>query len=166
MLWRFFTFLIFQVAGAAIGWFEFGPHRPALGALFGVLGGGILWLLIDMSRGARLLRWLRLGATSEVAMRTGMWGELSDRVRRLVRNREQLTVESQGRLQDFLAAFQASPNGVVMLDSDGQIEWFNQIAATHFGLDSERDGYSISAIWFEIRDLPAIFPVRITPPNW
>jgi two-component system, OmpR family, phosphate regulon sensor histidine kinase PhoR len=139
MLWRFFTFLIFQTAGAIIGWMQPGPFRPTLGALFGVVGGGVLWLLIDVSRGARLLRWLRLGATSEVAMRTGMWGELSDRVRRLVRSREQLTLESQGRLQDFLAAFQASPNGVVMLDSHGQIEWFNQIAANHFGLDSERD---------------------------
>jgi two-component system phosphate regulon sensor histidine kinase PhoR len=139
MLWRVFTFLAFQVAGAALGWVEPGPLRPALGALIGVIGGGVVWLLIDMSRGARLLRWLRLGATAEVAMRTGMWGELSDRVRRLVRNREQLTLESQRRLQDFLAAFQASPNGVVMLDSEGQIEWFNQIAASHFGLDSERD---------------------------
>jgi two-component system phosphate regulon sensor histidine kinase PhoR len=139
MFWRFFTFLVFQAAGAAVGWFEFGPQGSVLGALLGVTGGGILWLLIDLSRTARLLRWLRLGATSEVAMRTGMWGELSDRVRRLIRNREQMTVESQGRLQDFLAAFQASPNGVVMLDSHGQIEWFNQIAAAHFGLDSERD---------------------------
>ncbi|WP_210545379.1 phosphate regulon sensor histidine kinase PhoR [Rhodoferax sp. PAMC 29310] len=139
MLWRLFTFLIFQAAGATIGWMQPGPLRPTLGALLGVVGGGVIWLLIDMSRGVRLLRWLRLGATSEVAMRTGMWGELSDRVRRLVRNREQLTLESQSRLQDFLAAFQASPNGVVMLDSHGQIEWFNQIAASHFGLDSERD---------------------------
>jgi two-component system, OmpR family, phosphate regulon sensor histidine kinase PhoR len=139
MFWRFLTFMTFQATGAAVGWIELGPQRATLGALFGVLAGGILWILIDLSRGARLLRWLRLGATSEVAMRTGMWGELSDRVRRLVRNREQLTVESQGRLQDFLAAFQASPNGVVMLDSHGQIEWFNQIAASHFGLDSERD---------------------------
>lgn len=139
MVWRFFTFFAFQALGGALGWFELGPQRPTLGALLGVIGGGILWLLMDISRGARLLRWLRVGDTADVAMRTGMWGELSDRVRRLVRSREQLTAESQGRLQDFLAAFQASPNGVVMLDSDGQIEWFNQIAETHFGLDSERD---------------------------
>lgn len=139
MVWRVFTFLVFQAVGAAAGWSQLGSQRPALGALVGVVGGGLVWLLIDVSRGARLLRWLRLGASSEVAMRTGMWGELSDRVRRLVRNREQLTLESQGRLQDFLAAFQASPNGVVMLDSEGQIEWFNQIATAHFGLDADRD---------------------------
>jgi two-component system phosphate regulon sensor histidine kinase PhoR len=42
-------------------------------------------------------------------------------------------------LQDFLAALQASPNGVVLLDSEGRIEWFNQTAATHFGFDARRD---------------------------
>lgn len=139
MFFRVFTFLAFQAVGGGIGWYELNSQHPLLGALLGVVGGGVLWLLIDVSRGVRLLRWLRLGATSEVAMRTGMWGELSDRVRRLVRSREQQTVESQRRLQDFLAAFQASPNGVVMLNSDGQIEWFNQISTVHFGLDSERD---------------------------
>ena len=139
MFWRVFTFFVFQAVGAGAGWLYLRSLSPALGALLGVVGGGLLWLVIDVSRAARLLRWLRLGATSEVAMRTGMWGELSDRVRRLVRNREQLAVESQARLQDFLAAFQASPNGVVMLDSHGQIEWLNHIAASHFGLESDRD---------------------------
>jgi two-component system phosphate regulon sensor histidine kinase PhoR len=87
----------------------------------------------------RLLRWLRVGDASDVAMSTGLWGEVSDRVRRLIRAREQLILDSQKRLRDFLAAFQASPNGVVLLDSQGQIEWFNQMAAAHFGLDAQRD---------------------------
>jgi two-component system phosphate regulon sensor histidine kinase PhoR len=30
-------------------------------------------------------------------------------------------------------------NGVVLLDSQGRIEWFNQIAAVHFGLVAQRD---------------------------
>ena len=50
-----------------------------------------------------------------------------------------MTRESENRLQDFLAAFQASPNGVVLMDPHGQIEWFNQMAALHFGLDASRD---------------------------
>src|SRR3989338_5585064 len=43
------------------------------------------------------------------------------------------------KLQDFLAALQASPNGVVLLDAQGRIEWFNQIAGAHFGFDVRRD---------------------------
>ena len=43
------------------------------------------------------------------------------------------------RLQDFLAAIQASPNGVVLLDPQGRIEWSNQTAAEQFGFDLQRD---------------------------
>jgi two-component system phosphate regulon sensor histidine kinase PhoR len=39
----------------------------------------------------------------------------------------------------MLAAIQASPNGVVLLDPDGRIEWCNQTAAQHLGLDVTRD---------------------------
>jgi two-component system phosphate regulon sensor histidine kinase PhoR len=42
-------------------------------------------------------------------------------------------------LQDFLAAIQASPNGVLLLDEHKRIEWCNQTAAKHLGLDATRD---------------------------
>ena len=138
MLWRFFTFIAFQFAGGLAGWYA-SPTTTATGALVGVVLGAAGWFLIDLSRSMRLLRWLRVGDASNVAMNTGLWGEVSDRARRLIRSREQMTRESQNRLQDFLAALQASPNGVVLLDSQGRIEWFNQMAATHFGLDAQRD---------------------------
>ena len=38
-----------------------------------------------------------------------------------------------------MAAIQASPNGVVLLDKTGCIEWCNQIAAEQFGFDARRD---------------------------
>jgi two-component system phosphate regulon sensor histidine kinase PhoR len=47
--------------------------------------------------------------------------------------------ESEDRLLDFFAALNASPNGVVLLDDDGRIEWFNQTASSHFGLDIQKD---------------------------
>ncbi len=121
------------------GWYLVSPMNPTPGALLGGLLGGIAWFVLDLSRSVRLLRWLRVGDTSEAAMRIGVWGEISDRVRRLIRTREMETRDSKNRLQDFLAALQASPNGVVLLDAEGQIEWFNQTAAAHFGLDAPRD---------------------------
>lgn len=139
MFWRFFSFVGYQLAGGLGGWFAASAAAKATGVLTGVLVGGLGWFLIDLSRGARLLRWLRLGDGSNLVMGAGLWGEIFDRVRRLARVREQMTRDSQDRLQDFLAAFQASPNGVVLLDSQGQIEWFNQMASTHFGLDAQRD---------------------------
>ena len=143
MFWRFFSFIAFQFAGGLAGWYAASSMHIATGAevgvLLGVVLGGVGWLLIDLSRGARLLRWLRGGDVEDVVMSTGLWGEVSDRARRLIRAREQMTRDSQTRLQDFLAALQASPNGVVLLDSEGRIEWFNLTAATHFGLEPQRD---------------------------
>ena len=143
MFWRFFSFVAFQFVGGILGWYATSFTQTSsserVGTLVGVVLGGVLWFLLDTSRGARLLRWLRVGDASDAAMRTGLWGEVSDRVRRLLRSREQVARDSQQRLQDFLAAFQASPNGVVLLDARGQIEWFNQMASAHFGFEPERD---------------------------
>ena len=143
MFWRFFSFVAFQFVGGILGWYATSFTQTSsserVGTLVGVVLGGVLWFLLDTSRGAHLLRWLRVGDASDSAMRTGLWGEVSDRVRRLLRLREQAARDSQQRLQDFLAAFQASPNGVVLLDARGQIEWFNQMAAAHFGFEPERD---------------------------
>lgn len=143
MFWRIVFFLACQLAGGLVGWQAVASTHSRSsqleGAALGLLLGGLAWFLIDLSRAGRLLRWLRAGEFSSAAMRTGLWGEVSDRVRRLIRVREQATLESQHRLQDFLAAFQASPNGVVLLDSEGRIEWFNLMAASHFGLDAQRD---------------------------
>jgi two-component system phosphate regulon sensor histidine kinase PhoR len=41
--------------------------------------------------------------------------------------------------QRFIEAFQASPNGIVMLDNQDQIEWCNSIAERFFALSFRRD---------------------------
>ncbi|MBA3059388.1 MAG: phosphate regulon sensor histidine kinase PhoR [Gammaproteobacteria bacterium] len=143
MFLRFFSFTLSQLLGGLAGWFvmsiTYVPITDLAGVLAGVVLGGVTWFLLDATRGVRLLRWLRVGDAAEVAMRTGLWGEVSDRARRVIRARERETQESQHRLQDFLSALQASPNGVLLLDANGQIEWLNQTAAAHFGLDAQRD---------------------------
>jgi len=101
--------------------------------------GSYVWLFLDALRGLQLLRWLRLGDAGSMPVGSGLWGEVSDRVRRLIRTRDRLAIDSEGRLQDILAALHASPNGVVLLDDEGRIEWFNQTAAGHFGFDARRD---------------------------
>lgn len=139
MLWRLFSFFLCQILAAGAGWYFALKGDEPLGALAMAILGGYVWMGLDTWRGARMLRWLRKGETGAVALRGGLWGEVSDRVRRLVRAHDRLAIESEGRLQDFLAALQASPNGVVLLDSQGRIEWFNQTAASHFGFDARRD---------------------------
>lgn len=139
MFLRLFSFLLIQCFGALAGAWAAPESLQVRGALAGMAGAGLLWVLLDFSRGLQLLSWLRQGDVSDVPLKHGLWGDVADRARRLVRGREQQIRESDARLQDFLAALQASPNGVVLLDEEGRIEWFNQTAADHFGLDAQRD---------------------------
>ena len=140
MLFRLTSFALFQLAGGLTGWWLGASWMSGLpGALAGVMAGGLAWTVVDLLRGTRVLNWLRRGDPASAPAMRGLWGEVSDRTRRLLRNREQETRESESRLQEFLAAIQASPNGVVLLDSDGRIEWCNLTAAEHFGFDAQRD---------------------------
>ena len=139
MLWRFLTFLLFLLAGTLAGYlarFEWhGDHGPVVGVVAAMLA----WYWLDALNASRLLDYLR-STDSQVQRRiSGLWGEAADRVRRLLRHSEQRNLDSQHKLQDFLSALQVSPNGVVLLDSEARIEWCNQTAAQHFGLNAQRD---------------------------
>ena len=142
MLWRLFSYLIIQLCGGLAGWYAARAIEPAaasVGTVIGLVTSGLVWLLIDFARGVKLLQWLRGGDASADGAKGGLWGEITERVRRQLRAREQMTTASDARLQDFLAALQVSPNGVVLLDDQSRIEWFNQMAASHFGLEAHRD---------------------------
>ena len=144
MLFRLLSFALFQGVGALLAAIFMRVFAPAQGAmvaaaLVGALAATYFWLLWDLSRGLRVMRWLRSDETREVAVQSGLWGEFSNRIRRLLRNNERAVQQRDERLQEFLAAMQASPNGVVMLDKDFRIEWFNDSAGLHFGLDARRD---------------------------
>ena len=135
MLWRFIFFFGFQIAGGAFGWWEGGLW----GAMAGVGVATWVWFVWDFWRGTRVLRWLRQGDPQTAPSLRGMWGEAADRARRLVRQAQLQIKASDARLHDILSALQASPNGVVLLDEQGHIEWCNQMAEAHFGFDASRD---------------------------
>lgn len=143
MMRRWLLLAACALTGGGIGWaFMAGNGLP-----WGLLLGVLLWLLLDSLALQRLLRWLRSEQSHETLLLMagaqprlpGVWGEVADRVRRLLKKCDQQYGDSQARLDELLAALQASPNGVVLLDAQGRIEWCNQIAAQHFGFDAERD---------------------------
>ncbi|MBU6257301.1 MAG: phosphate regulon sensor histidine kinase PhoR [Burkholderiales bacterium] len=112
-------------------------------AVTGILAGGICVVAVlvirDSWRGQSLMGWLR-GPQDEPAPRdTGFWGELAYRTEKAMRTREAQAGQERDRLAHFLSAIEASPNGVLMLDADDQIDWCNSVAAQHFGLDPQRD---------------------------
>jgi two-component system, OmpR family, phosphate regulon sensor histidine kinase PhoR len=128
--------LLFLVAlGAVWGW----TQDAAVWSFFGALLGALVWGIFDGLRARRVLEWLNKADTSRKSDVSGVWGEVIDRARKLIKKLEKKTANSDARLEDFLSAIQASPNGVVLLDSAGRIEWSNQTASVHLGFEPERD---------------------------
>lgn len=108
-----------------------------------VLAGGAMGValvaMLDTARGYRLINWLRGSQEQQAPRDAGFWGELGYRVERSIRLREQGLAQERLRLEQFLSAIEASPNGVLMLDGNDQIVWCNSVSADHFGLDPQRD---------------------------
>jgi two-component system phosphate regulon sensor histidine kinase PhoR len=124
------TLLIAWVMGeafsAAIGWMS--------GAIF------LAVLLIHQLWHASKLTVLLLSPSyGEVPVAMGIWGEIYYRLHKLVKGWRDQVLEVEQQHQRFIQAIQASPNGVVMLNEEDQIEWCNAIAEKHFGLNARRD---------------------------
>ena len=141
MFGRFFSLLLLLTSGATLGyfWAQSQELHVTFYLVVGSFVGAMLWWFWDAMRGLRVVSWLRSGNLSEVPNTFGLWGTVVDRTRRLLRERERAINASEQRLKDFLSAIQASPNGVVLLDENFQIEWCNQTAAFQLGIEPERD---------------------------
>jgi len=129
------TFLVASVAGGVLALAIAGTHWFWAGAW----AGAAIWLLWQAVRARRVLEALRHDVSALPSRGGGVWGEIAERVRKHLRDRELKARDAEDRLQEFLAAIQASPNGVVLIDEQGRIEWSNQTAAEQLGIDSERD---------------------------
>ncbi|MCG2594998.1 phosphate regulon sensor histidine kinase PhoR [Ramlibacter sp. XY19] len=132
---RILAFLFCMAIGGVPGWW-FGGFRVGV---LGLLAGAIAWAILESLRALKVRRWLRRGDYRTVPRVAGLWGEAADRFRRALLVREKQAAEAEHRLEDFLAALRASPNGVVLLDRQARIEWLNETAAAHLGLDPGRD---------------------------
>jgi two-component system phosphate regulon sensor histidine kinase PhoR len=121
-----------MVIGGAWQW-------PALGSLLGAAAGALVHAFVDAWRAHRFMNWLRAQNEGPAPRDAGFWGEVGYRVERAVRLLERRVESENARLDQFLSAIEASPNGVLLLDANDQIEWCNSVAADHFGLDPQRD---------------------------
>ncbi len=124
----------------ALGWLIGGvAHLPVFGALVGSVVGASIYALVDALRARRFVRWLYSDHADAAPRDTGFWGEVGYRVERSVRTlRREVSVEKT-RLDEFLSAIEASPNGVMLLDGNDQIVWCNSVVADHFGINPQRD---------------------------
>ena len=69
----------------------------------------------------------------------GIWQDIFLNVERKAKDWRQEILRSELEYKRFIQAVQASPNGLVMLDEEDQIEWCNNICKEHLRLDPLRD---------------------------
>jgi len=128
--------LLVGVALVAVPAWFFGGLVGALSAVAVALFAHVVVLLWRIHR---LNQWLSAPQLQPDPPWHGHWLEMASRIQRLLRLQEKQTSLHEKRLKDFLLAIQASPNGVVLLDEESRIEWCNDTAASHLGLDAQKD---------------------------
>jgi two-component system, OmpR family, phosphate regulon sensor histidine kinase PhoR len=136
MLFAAFMAAFGAVAGTAIGW---GGDAVLALTVVGAAMGASASAFIDRMKGYRLMRWVRDGHQGSAPRDAAFWGEMAYRIERALTYGERAVEAERAAARDFLAAIEASPNGVLLLDARDQIEWCNAVAATHLGLDPVRD---------------------------
>ncbi len=139
MIYRLFNYLFFILLGVSAGYFL--PHGMGRwqGVCVGIFAVSVFLFLYDTWQTLRFLNWLKATDILQSPDQSGLWGEAADRVRRLIKQRDSELNASQESLRQFLSAIQASPNGVVLLDSEWHIVWSNRTATLHLGIDPDRD---------------------------
>ncbi len=135
MLLAVFLMVLLCVSAAAVGWFLAG----ALASMWAALAVLFVCALVMVWKTYRLERWLSQSDLLSPLPWRGVWSEIAQRIQRQLRQREKHVTTAEQRVHYFLQAIQASPNGVTLIDAQGRIEWCNDAASSHLGLDMGRD---------------------------
>jgi len=111
----------------------------------------LLWLLFliavitgimlsrQVSQRRQLRHWLDDPAGREIPEGHGPWRDIFSQLQRLRKEDQRKHAALGVNLNRFHQAAQALPDGVVLLDAEGRIDWLNHAAGAHFGLDPARD---------------------------
>jgi len=131
-----FAFIVFlALAAAYIALASWGVDWAIASGIV-VLAIPLVYSYINL---ARLRKYAIADAVESMPLPSGFWEEVFFRLQRLVRNLKQQIRIIDKQHERFIEAFQASPNGILMLDDQDQIEWCNSISERFFGLVFKRD---------------------------
>jgi two-component system phosphate regulon sensor histidine kinase PhoR len=96
-------------------------------------------LTTQIRQRSALLDWLKAPEKHDIPEGVGNWRNVFSGLQRLRKEAQKERDTLENILKTFRLAAQALPDGVILLDAQGHIEWLNKAACAHFGLDAERD---------------------------
>ena len=135
VLTRFFVIVCVALIAAFIALSLWGVESAIAAGIF-IISIPLIYAYINL---ARLRKHILADSLENMSLPSGFWEEVFFRLQRLIRNLKQRIRSIEQQHDHFFEAFQASPNGIVMLDENDQIEWCNSIAERFFGLVFKRD---------------------------
>jgi len=127
------------LAGICVAGLIAWPLAGPVWALATVCLGLVLLLGRHVANLAALADWVRDPLAKPVPQGSGIWEDVLVGLYRFVRARIKQEQQLTDDLVRFRSAGLALPDGVVLLDAHGHIEWCNPIAGQYFGLDEQRD---------------------------
>jgi two-component system, OmpR family, phosphate regulon sensor histidine kinase PhoR len=120
------------LAGLLIGWM--------LGNLFAgvalVLAVLLVWQLVHLFW---LDHWLKDPRGTDPPAARGLWGDVVSRVVRIERRRRYHKERLRKVFREFWRSTAAMPDGVAVLNEQGELTWFNRTAARMLGLRGKAD---------------------------
>jgi len=131
-------FLVIVSLASVGSWLAYGQWGilPAFLADFGLLSIPLAYSYFNLMR---LEKFILIDRVESMPAASGLWGEVFSRLERLIRGMKGRVRAIEKQHERFIDAFQASPNGIIMLDDVDQIEWCNAIAGRFFGILFKRD---------------------------
>ncbi|MGQ5522885.1 phosphate regulon sensor histidine kinase PhoR [Chitinimonas sp. PSY-7] len=135
LLWRSALLL----AGIALLGLVFQPFFGWAVTFLIILAGMAGMLIYHLRNLHRLSRWLDDPTPQSMPEAMGSWDAVYSKLYRMVRAQGKNQRMLSAALDRFVAAGEAMPEGVVVLDEEDRIEWCNPRSMEHLGLDRTKD---------------------------
>lgn len=107
-----------------------------------ILGGAIYmaWMLWQIHQ---LDVWLQAPQDQEPPDAVGIWGDIFDNITRLRKRQQREKMRLQSVIKRGQETTAALKDGIILLDSRGNLDWFNEAASELLGLQSEDQGHPL-----------------------
>ncbi|MCC2636959.1 MAG: phoR [Moraxellaceae bacterium] len=124
--------LYFLVASALLGWLT---GHPGWAYAAGFLG----YIVLHLRQVERLQAWLKGDPAAELPEATGVWGDIFDNIHALRRDEQRAQASLLGIIERARASVAALKEAVVLIDGNGNLEWWNPAAERLLGLQADTD---------------------------
>lgn len=120
------------VAGTFLGWLLDHPGWGLASAFF-------IYFLVHLRQVNALYRWLHENPDEDPPEARGIWGDIFDSIRQLQRDERKARENLLNIIDRARASVSALEEAVVLIDGEGNLEWWNPAATTLLGLQPASD---------------------------